>query len=144
MKQVYHKNFHVLEHVPADKDKSIRMFVLDTWKPPQDIWLIGCAIGLLCLKTENFEIYLVVSKNPSLRPKKYLVGLKKDWLFYQQRDVYTYSSGINDLISYYFLPENCGFLIKKGEPLYIKVAAMNLTEKPMAYDALCNLYYLLV
>lgn len=100
-------------------------------------------MGLLCLKSDNFELYCVVSKNPCLIPKKYLIGLKKDWLFYQQRDVYIYSSGINDLLSYHFLPEGCGFLIKKGEPVYIKAGVINLTDKVMWYDILCNLYYVL-
>ena len=81
MKEVFHKNFHILESVESGKGNRKRMFILDTWKPPQDIWLIGCAIGLLCIKSDNFEIYLAVSKNPELEPIKYLVGLKKDWLF---------------------------------------------------------------
>jgi len=143
MKEVFHKNFHILERVEPGEGKRKKMFILDTWKPEQDIWLIGCAIGLLCVKSENFEIYLAVSKNPELEPRRCLVGLKKDWLFYQQRDVYTYSTGINDLVSYHFLPEGHGFLIKKGEPIYIKVGAVNLTIEPREYDAFCNLYYTL-
>src|SRR3990167_10257307 len=141
MKEVFHKNFHILESVEPGKGNRKRMFILDTWKPPQDIWLIGCAIGLLCIKSDNFEIYLAVSKNPELEPIKYLVGLKKDWLFYQQRDVYSYSSGINDLISYHFLPEGCGFFIKKGESIYIKGGVMDLSKSLMYYDILCNLYF---
>lgn len=143
MKEVLHKNFHILESVPPGEGNRKKMFILEAWKPPQDIWLIGCAIGLLCVKSDNFEIYLAVSKNPELEPRKYLVGLKKDWLFYQQRDVYTYSTGINDLMSYQFLPEGHGFLIKKDEPIYIKVGAVNLTIGPAEYDAFCNLYYTL-
>ena len=141
MKEVFHKNFHILERVEPGEGKRKRMFIMATWRPKQDIWLIGTAIGLLCCKSDNYEIYLAVSKNPSLEPRKFLVGLKKDWLFYQQRDVYSYSSGINDLISYHFLPEGCGFFIKKGESIYIKGGVMNLSKSLMYYDILCNLYF---
>ena len=141
MKTAFHKNFHLIDKIPPAKDANTKMFIIDSWKPSSDIYLIGCAIGLLCLKTESFELYCVVSKNPELKPEKYLVGLKKDWLFYQHRDVYSYSSGINDLISYHFLPEGCGFFIKKGESIYIKGGVMNLSKSLMYYDILCNLYF---
>ena len=80
MQEVFHKNFHILEKVPTGKGERKRLFILDTWEPEQDVWLIGCAIGLLCCKTDNYEIYLAVSRNPELEPRKFLVGLKKDWL----------------------------------------------------------------
>ena len=142
MNEVFHQNFHILERVEPGKDNRKRLFVLKEWRPEEDIWLIGVAFGLLCVKTDNYEIYMAVSRNPNLEPRKFLVGMKTDWLFYQQRDVYGPSSGINDLMSYHFLPEGCGFLIKAGEPLYIKVAAVNLMINPGEYDAFCNLYYL--
>ena len=119
------------------------MYILDTWIPDQDIWIIGCAIGLLCCKADNYEIYLAVSRNPELEPSKFLVGLKRDWIFYQQRDVYAYSTGINDLVSYQWLPTNSGVLVKKGEPIYIKVGAVNLMINALEYDAFCNIYYTL-
>ena len=139
MDKVLHKNFHILAELQADERKKI--FILDTWKPSKDIYLIGCAIGLLCLKSDYTEVYLAVSKNSALKPEKYFIGLKKDWLFYQQRDVYGPSTGINDLVSYHFLPGGNGFLIKKNKPLYIKVGVFNGNNRPMAYDAFCNLYY---
>ncbi len=142
MKEVLHKNFHIIEEgIMPSKNRKGKVFILDAWKPSQDIYLIGCAMSLLCIKTDFTELYIAVSKNPELEPLKYFVGLKKDWLFYQQRDVYTYSTGINDLVSYHFLPNEHGFLIKKNEPLYIKVGVLNLNNKPIAYDAFCNLYY---
>ncbi len=141
MQEVFHHNFHVLEKIEPGEGKRKKMFVGETWTPDEDIWLIGAAIGLLCVKSDNFEIYLAVSRNPELEPRKFLVGLKRDWLFYQQRDVYTGSSGISDLMSYNFLPPGCGFLVRKGEPIYIKVGAVNLMINPGEYDAFCNLYY---
>lgn len=140
LKQTQHKNFHVIRKL---KPGEQQVYILAKWRPPQDIWVIGTAIGLLCIKTNYYEIYLAISRNPQLEPKKFFVGLKKDWLFYQQRDVYTSSSGINDLVSYHFLPESHGFFVKKGEPLYIKVGAINLTKKALEYDAFCNIYYTL-
>ncbi|OHB76875.1 MAG: hypothetical protein A2Z34_02875 [Planctomycetes bacterium RBG_16_59_8] len=141
MKELFHKNFHIIEKLPAGIEKRKRIYILDTWKPDRDIWLVGCAIGLLCCKSDNYELYLAVSKTPELEPQEFFVGLKKEWLFYQQRDVYTSSTGINDLVSYHFLPEGHGFLIGKGEPLYIKVGAINFMKEDLEYDAFCNLYY---
>ena len=43
MKKVFHKNFHVLERVEPGRGKRKKMFILDTWRPKQDIWLIGAA-----------------------------------------------------------------------------------------------------
>ena len=74
MKEVFHKNFHILERVEPGEGKRKRKFIMATWRPKQDIWLIGTAIGLLCCKSDNYEIYLAVSKNPSLEPRKFLVG----------------------------------------------------------------------
>jgi hypothetical protein len=138
VKRTEHKNFHILKKL---KPGEQHLYILATWKPKQDIWIHGVAMGLLCIKNDNYEVYLAISKSPQLTPKKFFLGLKKDWLFYQQRDVYTYSSGINDLVSYHFLPEGQGFFIKKGEPLYIKVGALNLTKKSYEYDAFCNIYF---
>jgi hypothetical protein len=139
MNEILHKNFHILEELSAKERKKI--FILNVWKPPKNIYLIGCAIGLLCLKSDYTEVYLAVSKKPTLKPEKYFIGLKKDWLFYQQRDVYGPSTGINDLVNYHFLPNEQGFLIKKNEPLYIKVGVFNGNNRPMVYNAFCNLYY---
>lgn len=141
---VNHNNFHILEKIKPGVEKA---FILSTWKPEKDIYIIGAAIGLLCIKSTGFELYLSISKSPQTGPTGkaskscFLLGLKKDWLFYQQRDVYTYSTGINDLMSYEFLPSNHGFLIKQGEPIYIKVGVVNGTRKTLEYDAFCNIYY---
>ena len=140
MIETKHKNFHTLKKLEPGEQQ---VYILETWKPKKDIWITGASIGLLCCRNEHYEIYLAVSRNPQLDPKKFFVGLKKDWLFYQQRDVYTYSTGINDLMSYHFLPAGQGFLIKKGEPVYIKVGAVNATKKALKYDAFCNIYYTL-
>lgn len=143
MKEVLHKNFHVIEDIEPGEGKRKKCYILETWKPDRDIYIIGCAMGLLCYKADCYEIYIAISKDPKLEPTKCLVGMKKDWLFYQQRDVYTYSSGINDLMNYQWLPEGCGFLVKKGEPIYIKVGAVNLMINKLGYDAFCNIYYVL-
>ena len=138
MIEARHKNFHTLKIL---KPNEKQIYILKTWRPKRDIWITGASIGLLCTKNDEFEIYLAVSKSKELLPKKYFIGLKKDWLFYQQRDVYTHSTGIDELVSYHFLPSGQGFLVKKGEPIYIKVGAVNLTTKKLAYDAFCNIYY---
>jgi len=138
MIELQHKNFHKIDKLkPGEK----KLYVLSKWKPKKDIWVTGAAIGLLCIKNEYCEIYLCISKSPKLEPKNYFIGLKRDFMFYQQRDVYAFSDGINDLIDYTFLPDRQGFFIKKGETIYVKVGAINLTKKPLVYDAFCNVYY---
>jgi len=142
MEKALHKNFHVLKKLNSGQR---HLYILAKWKPTKDVWLFGAAIGLLCCKNDNFELYLAISKNPTSKIKgrlnKFFVGLKKDWLFYQQRDVYGHSNGINDLVSYHLLPQGKAFLIKKGETIYIKVGALNKTNRALEYDAFCNLYY---
>jgi hypothetical protein len=138
MKNVLTKNFHTIERLRPNQKK---VYILATWRPKKDIYLIGASIGLLCCKSDFYEIYLSISKSPRLTPKKFFVGLKKDYLFYGQRDVYTYSTSIKDLVDYIFLPEGHGFFIKKNTPLYIKVGAHNGTQKSIEYDAFCNIYY---
>lgn len=143
MKEVLHKNFHTLRQVPTGKPGRKQMFILDTWKPKQNVWIIGCQVGLLCFRSDNMELYLAVSRNNKLTPEKYFVGLKQDYLFYAQRDVYTFSTAPGDLTQETFLPAGYGFFVKKGEPIYIKVGVLNLTSTDMAYDAFCNIYYTL-
>lgn len=142
MEKVLHKNFHIIKKLKPGKSEA---YILAKWKPDKDIWLFGAAIGLLCCKNNNFELYLAISKNSQLKGEysEFFVPLKKDWLFYQQRDVYGNSDGINDLVSYHFLPEGKAFFIKKGETIYIKVGALNKVNKALEYDAFCNLYYTL-
>ncbi len=140
MKNVLTKNFHIIERL---KSRKTRLFIMATWRPDRDIYIIGASIGLLCCKSDLYEIYLCISRSPRLTPKKFFVGLKKDYLFYGQRDVYTYSTGLRDLVDYIFLPEGCGFLIKKNTPLYIKVGAWNGSNEDLEYDAFCNIYYVL-
>lgn len=129
------------------------MYILATWRPRYNIWIIGCQIGLLCVKSDSMEIYLAVSRSRRLTPRKYLVGLKQNYLFYAQRDVYGFSTGPQDLTQETFLPDSCGFFVRAGKPIYIKVGAVNLTGtnassidpegREMVYDAFCNLYYVL-
>lgn len=143
MKEVLTRTFHHIEKLSHEEGQRDRLFILDAWRPERDVWLTGCAIGLLCSKSDNMELYLAVSRSDELRAEeRYFLGLKQDWMFYQQRDVYAASTGINDLVNYHFLPEGQGFLVRQGDPVYIKVGALNLDTKPRAFDAMCTLYYL--
>ena len=140
---VRHKNFHTLRLLKGKPGGGaiLERFILEEWRPKQDIFIIGAQIGLLCQRNENYEIYLSVSRNPKLTPSRYFVGLKQDYLFYAQRDVYSLSTGPGDLTKEIFLPSGTGFLIKEGKPVYIKVGAANAASEDLYYDAFCNLYY---
>ena len=138
VQEVKHKNFHIIDDLASHEKKA---FILEEWKPEQDIYIIGAQLGLLCYKNDHSEIYIAVSKNPEINNEKYFLSFKRDYLFYAQRDVYAYSTAPNDLTSEIFLPSGHGFFIKKGEPIYIKAGALNSTDKDIKYDVFCNLYY---
>lgn len=70
MKEIQHKNFHTIRTLkPGNKV----IYILASWTPNRDIWIVGCAIGLLCSKRDHFEIYLSVSKNPQLQPYSFIL-----------------------------------------------------------------------
>ena len=144
MKEVFTTNFHILEEAPF---RSKRAFLLGTFAPEREVYVIGASLGLLCLKVrkeeETFESYISASRSPELPPEDdiYFVTLKKDYIFYAQRDVYGEVKGIHELTKEVFFPDGHGVKCSRKQPLYIKVGYVNNLYYPMPYDAFINLYY---
>ncbi|GEM_PF-2788827 len=134
------KCFHTID---VAKKRTAKTYILETWRPNRDIHIIGAFMGLLCVKEAqgDFELYISITRKKIGRFEPYFVNMKKDFLFYMQRDVYTYCTGPNDLTQTIFLPPGDYFYIKKGQPVYVNVGYGNGCGEDYAYDAFANLYY---
>ena len=136
--ETYH--FHIIKKI---KHFRYHLYIADTWRPEKDIFIIGATMGLLCHTSNAAELYLSISRNPNLDSNlPCYAALKRDYLFYAQRDQRFPPIGINDLTKEVFLPAGTGFLVRKGEPVYFKVAAMNKSQRTIWYDILACLYYI--
>jgi len=114
MAEVFTKNFHIVEKA---KPHSCKSFVLAKWEPETEHRIIGVQFGLLCILGIDWELYINVSRTPNLKPQKFFVGLKKEYLFYAQRDAYHKPSGINDILVTEFLPCGSFFVVSKDNPV---------------------------
>lgn len=123
-------------------NRCSHIYVGNIWKPDRHIFIIGATIGLLCHTTNRAEMYLSISRNPFLEPKGYWVGLKKDFLFYLQRDQRQEPQGPDDLTRDIFLPAGSGFQVASGEPIYFKCGAMNKSGRTSLYDIFATLYWI--
>jgi len=132
-------SFHTIKRIDSH---TAQLYIGDTWKPDRDISIIGATLGLLIFTNNASELYLSISKDPSLEPADYFACLKKGFMFYAQRDQRSPPRGITDLIKDIWLPSGTGFLVLKDEPVYFKCGAMNKSGRRLAYDILATLYYI--
>jgi len=140
-------SYHTIKKI---SDYSMHLYIGGVWRPDREVFIIGATIGLLCLATNRGEVYCSISRSPyPLDPKTnkpvekagFLVGLKKNFLFYLQRDQRWVPSGPNDLTRDIWLPSGSGFYVAKDEPIYIKCAAVNKSGRAFAYDIMATLYW---
>jgi len=131
-------DFHTIRRI---NDFRSHLFIGAEWKPDRDIFIIGAMGGLLCLTNNRTELYLSISRNPSLKPAEYFVCLKRNNLFYWQRDQRQEPQGIEDLINYQWLPDRKGFYVPKDSAIYFKCGAMNKAGRPIVYDIFANVYW---
>lgn len=131
-------SFHTIKKIGNRKS---HIYIGDVWKPDRHIFVIGATMGLLCHTTNRAEMYLSISKNGSLEPEGYWLGLKKDFMFYAQRDQRQEPQGLDDLTRDVFLPAGSGFQVASGEPIYFKCGAMNKSGRESAYDIFATLYW---
>jgi len=125
------------------KNLTEHLYVGHVWEIEKEIFLIGATIGLLCFTTNRAELYLSISKDPDYKGG-YFTGLKKNFLFYAQRDQRAPPVGQNDLIKEVWLPAGSGFYCKPGEKLYFKCGAMNKSGRDIIYDIFATIYYVKV
>lgn len=139
MKEIEKKTFWVMPHMKVEQRTSR---VMEKWKPDKDIALVGARVILLtdqCMQ-ETIDIYGAVTKNPKVKYQH--DDLKKDHLFYGQRDCYTRCSGMKDLILLDYLPTNYYFKVFKGETIYFKALANKGIGLEGDYDVLIDLFYI--
>ena len=138
MREIEKKTFWVMPHM---KENQTTSQVVEKWIPDKAIALIGARIILLtdqCLQ-ETIDIYGAVTKNSN---KKFQhIELKTDHLFYGQRDCYTRSAGIKDLILLDYLPTGYYFKVRKDEAIYFKALANKGAGIEGDFDVLIDLFY---
>ncbi len=138
MGEVFTKNFHAVDRISAQGRK---LYILDKWAPKDPLQVIGAQLGLLCCFGTNFELYISCSRSPKLKPEDWMACLKKDYLFYAQRDAYDKPIGISDILENVMLPSNSYFVVSEDNPIYVKVGVINELSIPSYYDAFVNFYY---
>jgi len=122
-----------------------RRALIKVWKPETDVWLVGARIILLCdeFVQRNLDLYGCVSLSPKFHKTSFVADcLKKDHLFYGQRDAYSRCSGMSDLIHSEFLPFSYGFFVNIGTPVYLKGLAVNGNPFISRFDVLIDLFYI--
>ena len=144
MGKILTRNFH--SGLRSTKAGERDIYILEKWEAPVRLWaspvhLIGVHFGLLCYPADGIEIYICVSRNPSIDDADNFLIFKKDYLFYAQRDAYQNCSGIKDLLDWQMLPLGKWFEVSEADPVYIKVAVSNISKEPAQYDAWVNIYY---
>lgn len=122
-------------------DKT-HLYIGGVWKPDREIFIIGATIGLLCLATNRGELYLSISRTDNLKPGGFFQCLKKDSLFYLQRDQRFVPQGPGDLMHTEWCPSGTGFFVGKDEPLYFRIGAVNKSGRAFAYDVFATLYWI--
>jgi hypothetical protein len=122
---------------------------LATFKPEREARIIGATLGLLTFSIGDHsegcvELYVAVTYNQS-RPSRYRnwVQLKRDFLFYSQRDVYTEPTSPNDLVVNTFLPAGNFFAAGPERPVNVYAGALNSLPRGTLYDVFGCIYYTL-
>ena len=138
MGETYTQTFHIMEEIESGEKKA---FVLDKWAPEQRLKIIGVDMGLLCDVGVGWEIYIAVARTDIVAVDDNWASLKKDHLFFAQRDAYSPCTGITDLTKTIMLPANDYVSVHKSNPLYVKVGVINSRETSNKYDAWVTFYY---
>lgn len=139
MREIEKKTFWVMPHMKENQRTSK---IIEKWIPDKAIALVGARIILLtdqCMQ-ETIDIYGTVTKNS--RSNFQHDDLKKDHLFYGQRDCYTRSAGIKDLVLLDYLPSGYYFKVRKGEAIYFKALANKGEGIEGDYDVLIDLFFI--
>ena len=139
MRELEKKTFWIMPHMRENQTTSR---VIEKWIPDKAVALVGARIILLtdqCMQ-ETIDIYGAITKNPQRNFQH--DDLKKDHLFYGQRDCYTRCAGTNDLILLDYLPSGYYFKIRKGEPIYFKALANKGVGIEGDFDVLIDLFYI--
>ncbi len=144
MPAVQRFSFHTMRGL---KSKGAVAYRLATLSPGRDIRIIGATLGLLTNGIPDHgegcvELYIAVTYNQA-RPSsaRNWVQLKRDFLFYSQRDVYTEPTSPSDLVVNSWLPAGSYFACGPNLPVNVYVGALNTLPFDTVYDAFGAVYY---
>lgn len=154
MGEVFTKNFFTIGTVKAGESKcfipGVAGDVPDLWECEPEIWKwdepvkIKCA-SLVLLTTapaDRAELYACVCRKSDIDPNHNFAAMKKEHLFYVQRDAYASCRGISDLGMWQPLPEGDYFTVSKEKPIYVKAGVINcFTDRTIDFDVIVNLIY---
>lgn len=136
--------FHRME--PVKKGKRIA-YRLATFAPDAPARVIGATLGLLTNGIADHsegcvELYLAVTRNAAEPdPARNWEQLKRDFVFYVQRDVYAEPTGAGDLTQTVMLPAGTFLHASRDAPLHVLVGVGNMLPYDTDYDAFGCLYY---
>ena len=160
------KNFF---HFGYLKPKTSECFTAEVWLPETMIGVVGFDAYALCdgYAQSNSEQYGAISLNPNIEMRgehegynSYLgkqsrwefikydkmqhcfaESLKREKLFYIQRDSYSLCKGTSDLHKTVMFPANTSIRLPAKTPLYFKVAAINATNHEINYDVIIDVFF---
>ncbi len=144
MSAVQRFNFHTMRGLKAKTSIAYR---LTTFAPEGDVKIVGATLGLLTNGIADHtkgcvELYVAVTYN-NTRPSsaRNWVQLKRDFLFYSQRDVYVEPTSPNDLVVNNWLPSGHYFEAGPQLPVNIYAGALNTLPWDTVYDVFGCIYY---
>lgn len=136
--------FHRME--PVEKGRRFA-YRLATFVPDAPAGVIGATLGLLTNGIPDHtvgcvELYIAVTRNAAEPdPARNWEQLKRDFVFYLQRDVYAEPTGAGDLTQTFMLPAETSVHVSKEAPLHVLVGVGNMLPYDTDYDAFGCLYY---
>lgn len=146
--QIQVKTFWKIVHFRKAKngtEKDLEGYIsrcMEEWIVPCDIKAIGARIILLCDGDLQRAIDLYGAVTIDSKEDFQHDDLKKNHLFYGQRDAYQHCSGMNDLVILDYLPYPYYFKFNKGDKIYFKGLANKAGELEGDYDVLIDLLYI--
>ncbi len=144
MPPVQRFNFHTMRGLKSNTSVAYR---LATLAPRREVQIVGATLGLLTNGISDHtkgcvELYVAVTYNQA-RPSSYRnwVQLKRDFLFYSQRDVYVEPTSANDLVVNNWLPAGHYFECGPSRPVNVYAGALNTLPWDTVYDVFGCIYY---
>lgn len=148
MPEVQRFHFHTMRGLKASTGKNTEVaYRLATFRPEREARIVGATLGLLTNGISDHgkgcvELYVAVTYNQK-RPSRYRnwVQLKRDFLFYSQRDVYVEPTSPNDLVLTSFLPAGHYFTAGPDRPVNVYAGALNSLPWDTVYDVFGCIHY---
>lgn len=153
MGEVFTRNFFTIGTIKPGERKCFIPGIVgdipDLWECKPKLWkwddsvkIIGASLTLLCFPTGDIEVYACVCRGTDIETKHNFAAMKKEHLFYAQRDSYAPCVAVNDLTAWQTLPQGDYFVVSKEKPIYVKVGVFTFpARQSIDFDVIVNLYY---